>query len=126
MNNNTNGRNKRSSFFCKNACRKVNATFFLSVNVLTKILCNVCRNVTSRQQRAYVTMLLTLLCLPPSKLLDFIAWSFYKTKYTAKLLYITSSPKFGQHYDIEVLISVTIFRKAVPFKCNKFYLFIFL
>ena len=70
--------------------------------------------------RAYFTMLLTLLCLPPSTLLDFIAWSFYKTTYAAQLLYITSSLKFGRHYEVEVLISVTIFRRALPFKCKNY------
>ena len=54
----------------------------------------------------YVTMLLTLLCLPNWTLLEFVALSCYKTMYTAQLLYIpTFQSIFGQHYEIEALIS---------------------
>ena len=55
--------------------------------------------------RTYATMLLRLLCLPTWILLDFILLSCYKAMYTAQLLYITSIPMFGQHYEIEALIS---------------------
>ena len=57
--------------------------------------------------RAYVKMLLKLLGRPTWTALDFIVLSCYKTiySYTAQLLYITSNPLFGQHYEIEALVS---------------------
>ena len=64
----------------------------------------------------YVTMLLTLLCLPIWTLLDFIALSRYKTmQNTAQLLYITSIPIFGQHNEIsELEVSPAVWNVLTP------------
>ena len=59
-------------------------------------------------------MLSTLLCLPTWTLLEVIALSCYKTICTAQLLYITSIPIFGQHYEIGALIVQVQVRLLLP------------